>query len=131
MKKLCLLAALAIAIAARAETQLTIYNKNFATVKDARALDLKKGENEVRVTDITAHLEPDSVVLRDVRNPDAIQILEQNYESDPLSEGLLLRQSESKVLDFEITMPQTGEKKVVKGKVLRSGYVPHAAALQR
>ena len=116
---------------ALAETQLTIYNQNFATVKETRALDLPQGESEVRVTDITAHLEPDSLVLRDLSNPDAIRILEQNYESDPLSEGLLLRKSEGKTLNFEITLPQTGERKIVKGKVLRSGYVPHTAALQR
>jgi len=132
MKAISVLVVLAAAVtAARAQTQLTIYNQNFATVKEARTLDLKKGENEVRVTDITAHLEPDSVVLRDLKNPDALQILEQNYESDPLSEGLLLCKSEGRVLDFEITMPQTGEKKIVKGKILRSGYVPHTVAFQR
>ena len=116
---------------AQAQTQLTIYNQNFATVKESRSLDLKKGDNEVRVTDITAHLEPVSVVLRDLKTPDGIQIIEQNYESDPLGEGLLLRKSEGKTLDFEITLPQTGEKKIVKGKLLRSGYVPHAAAFQQ
>jgi hypothetical protein len=116
---------------ALAQTQLTIYNQNFATVKETRTLELKKGETEVRVSDITAHLEPDSVVLRDLKKPDVIRILEQNYESDPLSEGLLLRKSEGKVLDFEVTLPQTGEKKIVKGKILRSGYVPHTSAFQR
>jgi hypothetical protein len=125
------LAALFLASPAQSQTQLTIYNQNFATVKETRTLDLMKGETEVRVTDITAHLEPDSVVLRDLKKPGAIHILEQNYESDPLSEGLLLHKSEGKVLDFEITLPQTGEKKIVKGKVLRSGYVPHTSALQR
>lgn len=40
-----------------------------------RILELTKGENEVRVTDITAHLEPESVVLPDLRRPDSIQIL--------------------------------------------------------
>ncbi|MBI4350996.1 MAG: hypothetical protein HY550_06120 [Elusimicrobia bacterium] len=124
-------AALAAAGSVSAETQLTIYNQNFATVKESRALDLQKGENETRVTDITAHLEPDSVILRDIKTPDAIRILEQNYESDPLSEGLLLRKSEGKVLDFEITMPQTGEKKLVKGKIVRSAYIPHQSAMQR
>jgi hypothetical protein len=114
-----------------AQTQLTVYNRDFATVKETRTLDLKEGENEVRVSDITAHLEPDSVILRDLKDPAALRILEQNYESDPLSEGLLLRKSEGKVLDFEITVPQTGEKKTVKGKVLRSGYVPHTSAFQR
>ncbi|MEI8063655.1 MAG: hypothetical protein WCH84_06290, partial [Verrucomicrobiota bacterium] len=91
----------------QAQTQLTIYNQNFATVKESRSLDLKKGDNEVRVTDITAHLEPASVVLRDLKSPDGLQIIEQNYESDPLGEGLLLRKSEGKTLDFEITLPQT------------------------
>ncbi len=114
-----------------AQTQLTVYNRDFATVKETRTFDLKEGESEVRVSDITAHLEPDSVILRDLKDPAAIRILEQNYESDPLSEGLLLRKSEGKVLDFEITVPQTGEKKTVKGKVLRSGYVPHTSAFQR
>ena len=112
------------------QTQLTIYNQNFATVKERRTLDLKKGDNEIRVTDITAHLEPESVVLRHLRAPGSLQILEQNYESDPLSEGLLLRKSEGKVLDFEIIQPG-GEKRIVKGRILRSGYVPHTSAYQR
>lgn len=131
MRPALVLATLLSAVPVLAQTHLTVYNENFATVKETRTLDLKKGESEVRVSDITAHLEPDSVILRDLEEPDAIRILEQNYESDPLSEGLLLRKSEGKVLDFEITAPQTGEKRIVKGKVLRSGYVPHASAFQR
>jgi len=130
MRSLLLAAVLAVNVLS-AQTQLTIYNQNFAVVKEQRVLDLKRGENEIRVTEITAHLEPDSVVLRDRNRPDSIQILEQNYESDPLSEGLLLRKSEGKVLDFEITLPQTGEKKIVSGRILRSGYVPHASAFRR
>ncbi len=35
--------------------------------KTLAGLELKKGETEVRVSDITAHLEPDSVVLRDLK----------------------------------------------------------------
>ena len=130
MKYLLLATILAVGTA-NAQTQLTIYNQNFATVKEQRNLTLQKGESEIRITDITAHLEPESVILRELRRPDALQILEQNYESDPLSEGLLLRKSEGKTLDFEIVNPQTGEKRLVKGKILRSGYVPHASAFQR
>jgi hypothetical protein len=131
MKKMLSLGMLLAAAPVLAQTQLTIYNQNFATVKESRTLNLQGGESEVRITDITAHLEPDSVVLRDLKDPDAIRILEQNYESDPLSQGLLLRKSEGKVLDFEVTMPQTGEKKIVKGKILRSGYVPHTSVFQQ
>lgn len=114
-----------------AETHLTVYNDNFALVKENRTLQLQQGENEVRVTDITAHLEPDSVMVRDLLRPDWIEILEQNYESDPLSQGLLLRKSEGKVLDFEVTNPQTNQTRVVQGKILRSGYVPHTSVFQR
>lgn len=116
-----------LATAAFGQTQLTIYNQNFAVVKERRSIDLKQGDNEFRMTDLTAHLEPDSVVLRDLKQPGSIQILEQNYESDPLSEGLLLRKSEGRILDFETTLP-SGEKRIFKGRILRSGYVPHTSA---
>ena len=119
-----------LAAAASAQIQLTIYNQNFAAVKERRTLTLQRGENELRITDLTAHLEPDSVVLRHLTRPDSIRILEQNYESDPLSEGLLLRKSEGKTLDFEVTLP-SGEKRLVKGRILRSGYVPHTSAYRR
>jgi hypothetical protein len=128
--KHCVSLSLILVTAAFGQTQLTIYNQNFAVVKERRALTLKQGENEVRMTDLTAHLEPDSVVLRDLKQPDSIQILEQNYESDPLSEGLLLRKSEGRLLDFETILP-SGEEKIIKGRILRSGYVPHNSALNR
>ena len=121
----------AVGTSAWCQTQLTIYNQNFAAVKEKRVFDLKSGANEMRVSDITAHLEPDSVVLRDIQQPDAIRILEQNYEGDPLSQDLLLLKSEGKVIDFQIINPQTGEKRIVQGRILRSGYVPHYAAMQQ
>jgi hypothetical protein len=117
-------------VRASGRTQLTVYNQNFAAVKETRNLELAEGENEIRVTDITAHLEPESVVLHELHQPDSVRILEQNYESDPLSEGLLLRKSEGKLLDFEIVVPQTSEKKIVQGRILRSGYVPYTSAFQ-
>jgi hypothetical protein len=43
---------------------LTIYNQQFAVVRQKLPLDLHSGVNHVQVTDITAHLEPDSVILR-------------------------------------------------------------------
>ena len=108
------------------ETQLTIYNQNFAVVKENRNFELTKGENELRVTDITAYLDPESVILRDLEDPNSLRILEQNYESDPLSESFLLRKAEGKTLDFEVTNPKTGEKEIIKAKIIRSGYIPRS-----
>ena len=88
------------ATGAGAEPALTIYNQNFAVVRDTVPLDLKQGESGVRFTNMTAHLEPDSVILRDPTGRTKLQILEQNYRNDPVSQELLLSLFEGKTIDF-------------------------------
>src|SRR4029077_4888221 len=68
---------------------LTIYNQNFFVARELVPLDLKAGVNEAHYTGVAAHLEPDSVILRDPHGR-ALQILEQNYRNDPISQELLL-----------------------------------------
>ncbi|MCA1964082.1 MAG: hypothetical protein LDL31_09085, partial [Prosthecobacter sp.] len=122
---------LLIPLSLSAETSLTLYNQNFAFVRDRLTLDLKKGVNEVRQDDTTAHLEPDSVLLRDPKGAIKLTVLEQNYRADPLSQALLLSQHEGKEIDFYIKEPNKPDR-VVRGKIIRSGYVPHnPAAMQR
>ena len=107
---------------------LTIYNQNFAVIRQEIPLDLKSGTTSVRLTDITAHLEPDSVILRDPSGKRPLQVLEQNYRADPVSEALLLSLYEGKTIDFLV---QTGGKQeLVPGKIIRSGYVPHDVMAQ-
>src|SRR6266550_965072 len=84
---------------ATAEPALTIYNQNFAVVRDTVPLDLKQGTNEVRFTETTAHLEPDSVILRDPQGKTNLQILEQYYRNDPISQELLLSIFEGKTIE--------------------------------
>ena len=112
-----------ISCSAIAELSLTIYNQNFAVVRDSLNLDLSKGINEVSVTDLTAHLEPDSVILRDPKGQHSIQILEQNYRADPVSEELLLSLYEGKEIDFLVS-DEKGNEKTIRGKIIRSGYTP-------
>ena len=103
-----------------AEPALTIYNQSFAVVREKAKLLLKEGINQVHFTDITAQLEPESVILRDPSGQRALQILEQNYQSNLLSEGLLLSKYECRTIDF---VSQRGDKlEIVKGKIIRSGY---------
>src|SRR3984893_4493031 len=120
----CLIAACAVCFAAeeKPSPSLTIYNQDFAVVRQEMPLDLKAGITSVRVTDITMHLEPDSVILRDPAGKRPVQVLEQNYRADPVSESLLLSLYEGKTIDFVV---QRGEKQeLVPGKIIRSGYVP-------
>src|SRR5437764_1169655 len=110
---------------------LTIYNQNFAVVRDTVPIDLKQGVNNVRFTETTAHLEPASVILRDPSGKTNLQILEQNYRNDPVSQELLLSLSEGKTIDFLVVEPNKPNT-IVQGKVVRSGYVRHGQeAMQR
>jgi hypothetical protein len=51
---------------AGAAPSLTIYNQNFFVARDHLTLDLKPGANHIDFAGVTAHLEPDSVILRDL-----------------------------------------------------------------
>lgn len=125
------LCASAVAGISAAQPALTIYNQNFAVVRDTVPLDLKAGVNDVRFTETTAHLETDSVILRDPAGKMSLQILEQNYRNDPVSQELLLSLYEGKTIEFETDLGW-GKKKIVTGKIVRSGYVPHSQqAMQR
>jgi len=127
----CLITFCTIAFAADNSPQpsLTIYNQNFAVVRQELPLDLKSGVNSVRVTDTTMHLEPDSVILRDPAGKQPIQVLEQNYRADPISEPLLLSLFEGKTVDFLVQ--RENKQVIVPGKIIRSGYVPHNAMAMR
>ena len=120
------------ALSASAQPALTIYNQNFAVVRDTVPLDLKAGVNTVRYTGATAQVEPDSVILRDPAGGHALQILEQNYRNDPVSETLLLSLFEGKTVEFENirTKDNTQIRELIPGKVVRSGYVPGGEAVQ-
>jgi hypothetical protein len=104
---------------AQQQTSLTIYNEDFAVVRQDLPLDLKSGENQVNMNDITMHLEPDSLILRDPTGKHTLQVLEQDYRADPVSQISLLSLYEGRTIDFEQPDHST-----VKGKVVRSGYVP-------
>jgi len=109
-----------------AQPALTIYNQNFAVVRDTVPLDLKSGVNNVRYTDATAQVEPDSVILRDPAGKHSLQIWEQNYRNDPVTQELLLSLFEGKTIDFQNirTKDNTQVYELIPGKIIRSGFVP-------
>jgi len=106
---------------ASTQPALTIYNQNFFVAREYVPLDLTAGVNRAQYAGIASHLEPDSVILRDPAGR-SLQVLEQNYRNDPISQELLLSFYEGKTIDFLVQRADRQE--VVKGKVVRSGYVP-------
>jgi hypothetical protein len=123
------LAVFAAALGAQ-DPALTIYNQDFAVVRERIALALQQGTNDVQFAGVTVHLEPDSVVLRDPTGRVQLAVLEQNYRADTISQSLLLSLHEGKELEF-LVHQQDGSQRIVRGKVIRSGYVPNTGAARR
>jgi len=71
---------------------LTIYNDNYALVKDRRVLDqeLRKGMNLVRFRDVASTIDATSVHFRSLTDP-AAAVSEQNYEFDLVDANKLLQ----------------------------------------
>jgi hypothetical protein len=86
---------------AKPGVSLTVYNNNFALVKDRRVLDepLRKGSNVVRFRDVAATIDATSVHFRSLTDP-AATVDEQNYEFDLVSADKLLH----KYIDKRITV---------------------------
>ena len=109
--------------ASASQPALTIYNQAFAVVRDTVPLDLKTGVNQASFAGATAYLEPSSVVLRDPAGKEQLQILEQNYRADPVSQETLLTLNEGKTIQFEVINQAGGQTKreLISGKIIRSG----------
>ncbi|MFA5270906.1 MAG: hypothetical protein WC412_01020 [Candidatus Omnitrophota bacterium] len=83
---------------AQENVELTVYNQNFALVKDQRYFELKKGVNVIDFKEVASLIEPTSVHFTSLTAPQSCFILEQNYEYDLLNSDKLL----SKFIDKNI-----------------------------
>lgn len=125
MKKILLSMSLLAPQLLPADSAITIYNENFAVVRETLSLDLTEGINSVEFSEITSQLEPSSIVLRDLTGERSLRILEQNYRADPLSEKLLLGFFEGETIQFEIREGETT--RIVEGKIIRAPYRPNSS----
>ncbi len=72
-------------------TALTIYNDNFAVVRESRQMSFEKGLNTAKFTDVASAIDPTSVNFRCLSEPGAVSVLEQNYEYDLVNTDSLLK----------------------------------------
>ena len=76
--------------AERERVAVTVYNSNFALVREERKLALGTGRVALAFEDVSAHIEPYTVHLSSLDAPDALAVLEQNYRYDLLTPEKLL-----------------------------------------
>ena len=96
---------------------LTIYNDNFAVVREARRMNFEKGQNTVRFTDVASMIDPTSVKFSCLSSPGAVSVLEQNYEYDLVNTESLLKRYIDK--DVRVVVQGSGSeaRKVIEGKL--------------
>lgn len=107
-----------VGVAAVAQPAITVYNENFAVVRDTVSLDLKSGTNDVSYSGVTAQLEPESVILRDPSGQVELSILEQSYRGDPIDQQRLLQLFEGQTIRFLKVLD--GKEVIVSGKIIRA-----------
>jgi hypothetical protein len=100
------------------DVQLTIYNQNFALVKEDRDLVVEKGLNQVAVQDVASSIEPTSVAFKSLSSPNSISIREQNYQFDLVNVSTILDKSIGKKV--RVTRYLDGKTEVSEGTLLSS-----------
>jgi hypothetical protein len=85
---------------------VTVYNSNVALVRDTRNLSLPSGEFQLRFMDIAATVNPATVHIRSLADPDKLNVLEQDYEYDLLDANKML----DKFVGKEVTLVRAVQK---------------------
>ncbi len=103
---------------------LTIYNDNLGLVKDRRTITLPVGEGELRFMDVAAQIIPASLSFRSLDAPDALRILEQNYEYDLLNQQKLLDKYVGKEVKLYQKNPYTEREEAVTATIVANNGGP-------
>jgi hypothetical protein len=97
---------------------VTIYNDNFAVVKERRGISFDKGLNTIRFTDVASAIEPASVSFQCLSAPGQISVLEQNYEYDLVGTASLLNRYLDKLVNISIKGSGADAGKDISGTLL-------------
>ncbi len=103
-------------------TQITVYNQDLALVREIRKISLTQGIGQVRIDDVPALIEPTSLFFKSLTHPNAVQILEQNYDYDLVSQGKLRNRFLGKEVEVEMADPETHKTIRKKAKMLSTGW---------
>jgi len=97
---------------------VTVYNDNFAVVKERRGIAFNKGLNTIRFTDVASAIEPASVSFQCLSAPGQISVLEQNYEYDLVGTASLLNRYLDKTVKISIKGSGADAGKDISGTLL-------------
>lgn len=96
---------------------LTVYNQNFAVVREKRDIRLDVGLNSVRFEDVASRIDPTSISFKSLTNPTSVTVREQNYQYDLLNPSSILNKSVGQTLRIRQPRPD-GSVNVLEGVLL-------------
>jgi hypothetical protein len=74
----------------RQQVSITVYNQNFALVREVRNVKLGQGLVSLEFRDVSAHIQPQTVHIKALDDETAVSVLEQNFRYDLLTPATLL-----------------------------------------
>ena len=102
---------------------VTIYNDQFAMVKDTRSITFDQGRSDLYFTDVSSNIQTETVTFKAVNQPEDVNVFEQNYQANLINTRSILK----KYLDKEVKVyARLGEKSLrIEGKLLGydNGYI--------
>jgi len=108
----------------QAAVELTVYNSNFALVKDTRNVELPAGQGKLEFLDVASCIIPVSVHARSLNFPDDFTVLEQTYRYDLISPDSLLDKYVGKTIKIVGWNEFQNRKEVVEAILLSSKQGP-------
>lgn len=69
---------------------VTIYNDQFAMIKDVRNISFNAGQSLLYFTDVSSNIESETVTFKAVQKPDSVRVYEQNFEKNLVDEKSIM-----------------------------------------
>ena len=77
---------------------LTIYDQDYAMVKDVREIDFDQGNSDLFFTDVSSNIQTETVTFKAINETENIKVYEQNFEANLINTNSILQ----KYIDKEL-----------------------------
>lgn len=75
----------------RKSIEISVYNDNFAMVREVRQAALPQGASAVQYLDVPSFITPETIQVRSLTAPEDLNVFEQDYEQNTLDSNSLLQ----------------------------------------
>jgi hypothetical protein len=102
---------------------VTVYNDQFAIVKDVRSISFDQGRSDLYFTDVSSNIQTETVTFKALQNPEGIKVFEQNYEANLINTKAILQKYIDKNIEISAKVGDSSTR--VNGTLLgyNSGYI--------